>query len=59
MIGVLRWAMRSHPGFLNYIKRGGTQKRLPPSVVFQTPGHAGRAYEGQNPQSHLLWAFFG
>lgn len=24
----------------------------------QTPGHTGRVYDYQNPQSHLLWAFF-
>lgn len=28
------------------------------SVVLQTPGRTAKVYDYQNPQSHLLWAFF-
>lgn len=58
MAGMLRWSLGSHLGFLNLVKRGGGQLRLPLSVALQTPGHTGRVYDYQNPQSHLLWAFF-
>lgn len=63
LTGLLRWAMGSHLGFLNYIKRGGAQKRLPMSVILQTPGHAGRAYDYQNlpepPSGTLFYASLG
>lgn len=57
MAGVLRWSLGSHLGFLNPVKRGGAQLRLPLSVVLQTPGRTAKVYDYQNPQSHLLWAY--